>query len=67
MQGKLRLDAFLSARLPNASRARLQASIKQGLVLVNGRPGHKPSLSVRGPQEPLPAAACMRHAWVYSV
>eukprot|EP00887_Chlorella_sp_A99_P003203 scaffold9.g3203.t1 len=46
-QGKLRLDAFLSARLPAASRARLQASIRQGLVLVNGRPGLKPSLQVR--------------------
>ena len=38
LQAKLRLDAFLSARLPAASRARLQASIKEGLVVVNGRP-----------------------------
>lgn len=38
LQSKLRLDAFLAARLPAASRARLQASIKEGLVVVNGRP-----------------------------
>jgi hypothetical protein len=37
-QNKLRLDAFLAARLPTASRARLQMSIKGGLVAVNGRP-----------------------------
>lgn len=37
VQSKLRLDAFLAARLPSASRARLQASIKEGLVAVNGR------------------------------
>ena len=36
-QNKLRLDAFLAAKLPAASRARLQASIKGGLVVVNGR------------------------------
>ena len=37
MQSKLRLDAYLAAKLPTASRARLQASIKEGLVVVNGR------------------------------
>jgi hypothetical protein len=37
VQNKLRLDAFLAAKLPAASRARLQASIKEGLVVVNGR------------------------------
>lgn len=37
LQTKLRLDAFLAAKLPAASRARLQASIKEGLVVVNGR------------------------------
>ena len=37
MQNKLWLDAFLVAKLPAASRARLQASIKEGLVVVNGR------------------------------
>ncbi|KAL4856789.1 RNA pseudouridine synthase 2 [Chlorella vulgaris] len=37
-KSKLRLDSFLAAKLPSASRARLQASIKGGLVAVNGRP-----------------------------
>lgn len=43
LQSKLRLDAYLAAKLPTASRARLQASIKEGLVVVNGRQ------QVRGP------------------
>ncbi|PSC67546.1 ribosomal large subunit pseudouridine synthase D [Micractinium conductrix] len=46
-KAKLRLDAFLSARLPAASRARLQASIKEGLVVVNGRPQPKASYGVK--------------------
>ena len=33
---KLRLDAYLASKLPQTSRARLQASIKEGLVIVNG-------------------------------
>lgn len=37
LQGKVRLDAYLASKLPQASRARLQASIKEGLVSVNGR------------------------------
>jgi 23S rRNA pseudouridine1911/1915/1917 synthase len=44
---KLRLDAFLAARLPSASRARLQASIKKGTVSVNGRPVERPAWSLR--------------------
>ena len=36
MQGKLRLDAFLSARTPRCSRARVQDSIRRGHVAVNG-------------------------------
>ena len=31
-----RLDAFLAARLPDASRARLAAAVKAGGVSVNG-------------------------------
>jgi 23S rRNA-/tRNA-specific pseudouridylate synthase len=46
-QGKVRLDAYLAAKLPQASRARLQASIKEGLVTVNGRPQAKSSYAVR--------------------
>lgn len=44
---KVRLDAFLAAKLPQISRARLQASIKEGLVEVNGRPQSKASHSVK--------------------
>lgn len=44
---KLRLDAFLAAKLPHISRARLQTSIKEGLVEVNGRPQSKASHTVR--------------------
>jgi len=46
-QPKLRLDAYLSARLPDASRAKIQASIKGGLVAVNGAAAVKPSAPVR--------------------
>lgn len=42
-----RLDAFLSERLPQFSRSRLQSWIKQGLVEVNGAPA-KASLLLRG-------------------
>ena len=54
-----RLDAFLATKLPNASRARLQTSIKKGFVRVNGsdkvkssqqlRPGDKVSCTVVPP------------------
>ncbi|GAB4822268.1 hypothetical protein N2152v2_009314 [Parachlorella kessleri] len=47
MQGKLRLDAYLANKLPQASRARLQASIREGLVTVNGRPQPKAAYAVR--------------------
>lgn len=33
---KPRLDAYLAVRLPDASRAKIQSSIKEGLVTVNG-------------------------------
>ena len=36
MQEKQRLDAFLSEKLPNVSRAKLQSGIKGGLVSING-------------------------------
>lgn len=47
LQAKLRLDAYLTEQLPQASRAKLQASIRSGLVLVNGAVQKKTSHSVR--------------------
>ena len=44
---KTRLDAFLSAAMPDASRAKLQASIREGLITVNGMAPSKPGHSVR--------------------
>lgn len=35
-QGLLRLDKFLSIRLPNASRTKIQVGIEEGLITVNG-------------------------------
>jgi tRNA pseudouridine synthase 2 len=35
--GKLRLDSWISSRINGISRARVQSSIKAGLVHVNGR------------------------------
>lgn len=35
--GKLRLDSWISSRISGISRARVQSSIRAGLVLVNGR------------------------------
>lgn len=46
-QGKLRLDAYLTAQLPHSSRGKLQAAIKAGNVVVNGKPEVKTSLGVR--------------------
>lgn len=37
----LRLDKFLAARLPEFSRSRLQALIREGMVTVDGRPAVK--------------------------
>ena len=45
-----RLDVFLSRSLPELSRSRLQSLIKQGLVLVAGKPA-KPSLLLVGGEE----------------
>lgn len=36
-QALMRLDKFLSVRLPNASRTKIQLGIETGLVLVNGK------------------------------
>ena len=46
---KLRLDAYLAQKITDAStsRARLQATIKEGKVTVNGKPLKKPSYVVR--------------------
>lgn len=35
--GKLRLDSWISSRINGISRARVQSSIRSGLVAVNGR------------------------------
>lgn len=36
-QGQIRLDKFLSTRIPNASRTKIQLGIDAGMTLVNGR------------------------------
>ncbi|KAI8466220.1 MAG: RNA pseudouridine synthase [Monoraphidium minutum] len=46
-QPKARLDAYLSSQLPDVSRAKIAASIKAGLVRVNGCAAAKPSATVR--------------------
>jgi hypothetical protein len=38
---KVRLDAWLAGQLARISRARVQSSIRQGLILVNGEPVNK--------------------------
>jgi 23S rRNA-/tRNA-specific pseudouridylate synthase len=44
----VRLDAYLASQLPDASRAKISASIKAGLVTVNAAAVTKPSQAVRG-------------------
>ncbi|KAG8651692.1 RNA pseudouridine synthase 2, chloroplastic [Manihot esculenta] len=46
--GKLRLDSWISSRISGISRARIQSSIKSGLVAVNGRVVNKVSHNVKG-------------------
>lgn len=46
-----RLDKFLANELPDYSRARLQALIKQGLVQVDGAVTTKASLALQGGEE----------------
>jgi 23S rRNA pseudouridine1911/1915/1917 synthase len=43
-----RLDKYLVAELPEFSRSRLQALIKEGLVTVDGMPAHKSGQLVEG-------------------
>ncbi|KAM7514033.1 hypothetical protein LguiA_003616 [Lonicera macranthoides] len=45
--GKLRLDSWISSRITGISRARVQSSIRSGLVSVNGRTTDKVSQTVR--------------------
>lgn len=44
----MRLDAYVARQLPTASRAKIAASIRAGLVLVNGVSVAKPAAGVRG-------------------
>lgn len=44
--GGSRLDAYLSAQLPELSRSRVQKAIKAGEVLVDGEPATKPARRV---------------------
>lgn len=46
-----RLDKFLAANLPDYSRSRLQSLIKEGLVMVDGRPAHKAGQILAGEEE----------------
>ncbi|KAL3340781.1 hypothetical protein AABB24_029090 [Solanum stoloniferum] len=46
--GKLRLDSWVSSRIDGVSRARVQSSIRSGLVSVNGRVTDKVSHMVKG-------------------
>ena len=45
-----RLDQFLTARLPETSRARVQQLLEDKKILLNGKPA-KPSLKLRGTEE----------------
>ncbi|XP_062163458.1 RNA pseudouridine synthase 2, chloroplastic isoform X1 [Alnus glutinosa] len=45
--GKLRLDSWISSRISGISRARVQSSIRSGLVAVNGRVVDKVSHNVK--------------------
>jgi len=45
-----RLDQFLTAQLPDLSRARIQQLLREGNALVNGAPA-KPSLKLRGGEQ----------------
>ncbi|KAH9759265.1 RNA pseudouridine synthase 2 [Citrus sinensis] len=46
--GKLRLDAWISSRIDGISRARVQSSIRSGLVSINGQVVSKVSHNVKG-------------------
>ncbi|XP_057435100.1 RNA pseudouridine synthase 2, chloroplastic isoform X2 [Lotus japonicus] len=49
--GKPRLDSWISTRINGISRARVQSSIKSGLVHVNGRVVNKVSFNVKSGDE----------------
>ena len=54
-----RLDAFLAAALPQATRSKVQAAIEAGNVLVGGAAHLKPSLQVGAWQQTL---VCLRQS-----
>ncbi len=47
LQEKVRLDSYLSGQMPEVSRAKLQAGIKEGLVTINGRVQRKVSHPIK--------------------
>ncbi|CAN0847945.1 RNA pseudouridine synthase 2, chloroplastic [Linum grandiflorum] len=51
VSGKLRLDSWISSRISGISRARVQSSIKKGLVIVNGLVIDKTSYNVKAGDE----------------
>ncbi|AEE35789.1 Pseudouridine synthase family protein [Arabidopsis thaliana] len=50
-KGKIRLDSWISSRINGVSRARVQSSIRLGLVTVNGRVVDKVSHNVKSGDE----------------
>ncbi|CAG7904721.1 unnamed protein product [Brassica rapa] len=50
-KGKIRLDSWISSRVDGVSRARVQSSIRQGLVSVNGHVIDKVSHNVKAGDE----------------
>ncbi|CAH2067519.1 unnamed protein product [Thlaspi arvense] len=51
LKGKIRLDSWISSRVHGVSRARVQSSIRLGLVSVNGRVVDKVSHNVKAGDE----------------
>ncbi|KAL1190071.1 RNA pseudouridine synthase 2 [Cardamine amara subsp. amara] len=51
VKGKIRLDSWISSRINGISRARVQSSIRLGLVTVNGRVVDKVSHNVKAGDE----------------
>ncbi|CAN1824727.1 RNA pseudouridine synthase 2, chloroplastic [Linum perenne] len=51
VSGRLRLDSWISSRISGISRARVQSSIKTGLVIVNGRVVDKTAYNVKAGDE----------------
>ncbi|XP_010416516.1 PREDICTED: RNA pseudouridine synthase 2, chloroplastic-like [Camelina sativa] len=51
VQGKIRIDSWISSRVIGVSRARVQSSIRLGLVTVNGRVIDKVSHNVKAGDE----------------